>query len=191
MAPSSRDRISVDLRGLKATLLARSAEQGVLPSAFVRGALEAALNATVTRSPAAPHGGRGERTDNRVRLSLRMHPEDRDALLRAAQDAGLFVGDYIAALVHKAPVLASSANPAAHRSMLTASCAELASLSRNLHQLTALLRQGSGRAATEYRETLDSIDADVHTHLALATSVVAELQPLVRSTRQRESVASK
>jgi hypothetical protein len=52
-----------------------------------------------------------------------------------------------------------------------------------------LLRQGSGRAAQEYREMLDSLTAKVHAHLAIATDVVAALQPLIRSPRQRDPAA--
>ena len=190
LAPSSRDRISVDLRGLKAALVAHSAGQGVSPSAFVRGVLETALHATDLQSVAAPQGDRELRTKDRVRLTLRMQPSDREAVLRAAQDTGLPAGDFVAALVCKAPVLFSSARPAAHLAALIASCAELATLSRNLHFHATLLRQGSSRAAQAYREMLDNVDADVRTHLALATSVVAELQPLIRSMRRRETVAT-
>jgi hypothetical protein len=43
MAPSLRDRISVDLRGLKPSLLARASAQSVLPSDLVRRILSDAL----------------------------------------------------------------------------------------------------------------------------------------------------
>ena len=33
---------------------------------------------------------------------------------------------------------------------------------------------------------LDSVNACVHAHLTLASSLVAELQPLIRSSRQRD-----
>ena len=188
MAPSSRDRISVDLRGLKAALVARSHERGVSPSDFVRATLAAALGPCDSIEPGALV--RPSRLRDRVRLSLRMQRSDAEALLRAARDAGLPTSDFVTGLVAKAPVLASSATPSAHLAALTASCAEVATLSRNLHHLTTLLRQGSGRAAQEYREMLDSVNADVHSHLALATSVVAGLQPLIRSSRQRDSAAA-
>lgn len=187
MAPSSRDRISVDLRGLKAALLLRSHERGVSPSEFVRAALAATLGPCDSVGPAAPV--QPSRTPDRVRLSLRMQRCDADAVLRAAREAGLPASDFIAGLVAKVPVLASSATPSAHLALLTASCAEVATLSRNLHHLSTLLRQGSSRAAQEYRGMLDSVNADVHAHLTLATSVVAGLQPLIRSSRQRDSAA--
>ena len=44
MTPSSRDRISVDLRGLRAALLAQARARGVTPSDLVRGVLAEALD---------------------------------------------------------------------------------------------------------------------------------------------------
>ena len=43
MAPSSRDRISVDLHGLKAALFERAQSLGVSPSGLVRTTLAEAL----------------------------------------------------------------------------------------------------------------------------------------------------
>ena len=43
MAPSSSDRISVDLHGLKAALIARAKTLGVSPSGLVRTTLAEAL----------------------------------------------------------------------------------------------------------------------------------------------------
>jgi hypothetical protein len=188
MAPSSRDRISVDLRGLKAALVARAIEQGVSPSELMRAALVDALGPCDSIERAAAPQPR--HSSERVRLSLRMLRSDREAVLHAARSTGLATGDFVAALVAKSAVLASPAAPAEHLGVLTASCAELATLSRNLHHLTTLLRQGSSRAAQEYREMLDTLGGDVRAHLALATSVVADLQPLIRSSRQRDSAAA-
>ncbi len=70
MAPSSRDRISVDLHGLKAALFVRAQALGVSPSGLVRTTLAEALGRPlhVTEYPArcqASHAG------DRVRISLR------------------------------------------------------------------------------------------------------------------------
>jgi Arc/MetJ-type ribon-helix-helix transcriptional regulator len=184
MAPSSRDRISVDLRGLKAALVARARVQGVSPSDVVRASLTDALGEGDRAAPVEV--AQANYATARVRLSLRMQRSDRDAVLRAAREARLSAGDFVAALVRKVPALARS-GPAAQIEALTQSCAELAELSRSLHHLATLLRQGAGRAAQEYRGTLDSLDHDVHAHLALASSIVAELRPLLRTNRQRDA----
>jgi hypothetical protein len=80
MASSSRDRISVDLRGLKAALVTRAREQGVSPSEFVRSSVAEALGPT-----GAEHAtGTAPATDagKRVRLSLRMRRVDAEAAER-------------------------------------------------------------------------------------------------------------
>jgi hypothetical protein len=177
MAPSSRDRISVDLRGLKAALLERAAAFGVSPSALVREALAAALGA-----PAGSHGQRPGRHDpadsgDRVRLSLRMCRTEAAAALQAAHQAGLSPGAFVAGLVAGVPVLSQRGQAADHRAALVASSAELASLSRSIHHLTALLRQGDVQAAQAYRVMLDTLASDVRGHLALASRVLADLGP--------------
>lgn len=187
MTSAARERISVDLGGLKAALAARARTRGMLPSALVREALVAALGQGAGTEPprgAVPHSGA-----DTVRLSLRLPRRAHDALLSAAQTSGLSVGDFVAGLLAQAPALTDGAGATARLAALTASCAELATLSRNLHHLTTLLRQGSGRAAQEYRAMLDEIGADVRTHLALASSVAAELQPLVRARGPRAAQA--
>jgi hypothetical protein len=185
MASSSRDRISVDLRGFKAALVARAREQSVSPSEFVRSSLAAALGPTGVElaSGTAPTTDTGKC----VRISLRMQRDDAEALRRAAHWAGLSVGDLVAALVSKVPALGADDGPCACVSALTQSCDELAVLSRSLRSLATLLRQGSTRAAQEYRQMLDALDVDVRAHLALASSVVAEVRPFIRIRQRHDS----
>jgi hypothetical protein len=177
MAPSSRDRISVDLRGLKPTLVARAMADGVSPSALVRDALATALGETggldLQSSGQRDPGDPGAR----VRLYLRMGSTEAAATLAAARQAGLNPGAYVAGLVAGVPVLRDGGQHAHHRAALVVSSAELASLSRSIHHLTALLRQGDVRAAHEYRVMLDTLAGDVRGHLALASGVLADLGP--------------
>jgi hypothetical protein len=115
-----------------------------------------------------------------------MQRDDAEAVRRAARSAGLSAGDLVATLVSKVPALGTGDGPHARVSALTQSCDELAVLSRSLRSLATLLREGSTRAAQEYRQTLDVLDGDVRAHLALASSVVAEVRPLVRGQRRRD-----
>jgi len=176
MEPSSRDRISVDLHGLKAALIERAQTLGVSPSAWVRTTLALALDGPAERkSPvAAPHQkapGAG-----RVRLTLRMTREQAMETAEAARQAGMTPGDFVADLVAGVPAVAGSASRADHIATLIASCAELSTFSRNLNHLTYLLRQGACRPADEYRPMLNSLRADVRAHLALATRALADLR---------------
>ena len=180
MAPSLRDRISVDLRGLKAALFERAQAFGVSPSGLVRDALVKALgqsdSSCFDRLPmaAAP-------IERRARLSLRMSREEALATLAAARNAGITPGAFVAGLVAGVPVLTIGASRVEHIAALIASSAELSTLSRNIHHLTALLRQGNVRPALAYREMLDTLASDVRGHLVLASRVLADLRPRSRN----------
>lgn len=177
MEPSSRDRISVDLRGLKAALFERAQALGVSPSGLVRTTLAEALGRPlhVTEYPArcqASHAG------DRVRISLRMTREQAAAIIQAARRAGLSPGDYVADLVAGVPALMNGATRTDHLAALMASTAELSTLSRHLHHLTTLLRQeGDCRPAQDYRPVLTALGTDVRAHMALASRVLADLRP--------------
>jgi uncharacterized protein (DUF1778 family) len=184
MAPSSRDRISVDLRGLKAALIERARAQGASPSDFVRAVLTHALNEPLPSiSTCATRNGDCSSSDGRVRLSLRLSRQDKRAIVFAADRAGLSIGAYVAALVGGIPAVANGTVLADNLAALVASNAVMAALSRNLRHLTSLLGQGSIRAAQEYRETLHTVEGDVRRHLAFASAVIADLRPLRVQTR--------
>ena len=161
MAPSSRDRISVDLHGLKAALFERAQALGVSPSAWsARRSLTRwggpIRPTSIDRCRACSSG-----TGDRVRLCLRMSREQASATLDGARRAGLNPGDYVGGLVAGVPVLSGAGNRTEHLAALIASSAELSTFSRNLHHLTTLLRQGEFRPAEEYRPMLDTLGADV------------------------------
>ena len=177
MTPSTRDRISVDLRGLKAALFDRAQALGVSPSGLVRTTLADALGHAdaVDLDRVLPHQLRGN--GERVRLCLRMSRDHARATVEGARRAGLGVGDYIAGLVADVPVLTSGSSRADHIGALMASSAELSTLSRNIHRLTVLLRQADVEPARAYREMLDRLAGDVRGHLELAARVLADLRP--------------
>ena len=79
------------------------------------------------------------------------------------------------------PVLTSGANRTDHIATLVASSAELSTLSRNIHHLTSLLREGNVKQALVYRDLLDTLAGDVRGHLVLAARVLSDLRPRARS----------
>ena len=177
MAPSSRDRLSVDLHGLKAALFERARLAGTSPSGWVRATLAEALG-----GPAGPVDVTGPprleaRAAGRVRLTLRMSRDDAAVVLAAARLAGQTPGDFIANLLagQLAPMPAS--DRAETVGALIASCAELSTFSRNLSHLVSLLRQGALRPAEEYRPMLATLGTGVREHLDYFTRALSELQP--------------
>ena len=177
MAPSSRDRISVDLRGLRAVLLDQARARGVTPSDLVRGVLAEALGDVDSDQRVLGSATQRSAPSGRVRLSLRLTAEQACAITSSAKTAELSTCDFVAGLVAGVPVLSAGANRTDHLATLVASSAEISTLSRNIHHLTSLLRQGAFRAAQEYRPMLDTLADDLRRHLELAARVLVELRP--------------
>ncbi|WP_157576467.1 hypothetical protein [Hydrogenophaga pseudoflava] len=177
MEPSSRDRISVDLHGLKAPLMERAQAIGLSPSHLVRQVLADALgrpalpNAVACRTPV--------QTDpaSRTRLCLRMRSEDAAATLQAAQRAGMATGDYVAALVAGVPAVLDGRGHAQTLQALTTSTDELAHFGRRLYQLNALLRRGDVEPIRPYVGMLKTLALEVRRHLDHVSCALADLQP--------------
>ena len=177
----SHDFVTVDMRGLKAALVARAQSERVSVSVLVRGAVarELGLAKAAADQQAAPAGSASSAT--KVKLSIRLTSEEAERLATGARAAGLSRGAYLAGLVADVPVLSAGASRTDHLATLIASSAELSTLSRNIHHLTSLLREGNVRPALEYREMLDTLAGDMHGHLRLAASVLSDLRPRSRS----------
>ena len=114
-----------------------------------------------------------------------MSRQEGETLFRAAQHAGLSPGEFAAGLVAAVPVLQQGASWPEVLRLLSTSCAEISTLSRNIRHLTALLRDGEFRPAQEYRPMLDTLDADVRRHLALASQALSDLRPRRGGPRAR------
>jgi hypothetical protein len=193
LAASNRDRISVDLRGLKAALVARAHAERLDVSVVVRRAVERELGLAAKATQPAGEPCTSHATSAARRLSIRLTPAEAAQLAACAARVGLSRGAFVAGLLAEVPLLVggSAARPDL-LAALNASCAELSTLTRNLHHLTALLRQGQLRAALEYREMLDTLGDDVRKHLTMAAGLLAELRPAkaARVAAQRQPSAA-
>jgi len=184
MNTTAHDFVTVDMRGLKAALVARAQAERVSVSVLVRGAVARDLGIAV-----GGEAGRLVELTERpssatpVKLSIRMSAEEARQLAAGARAAGLSRGAYLAGLIANVPVLSAGGGRTEHIAALMASCAELSTLSRNVHRLVALLRQANVEPARPYREMLDTLAGDVRRHLELAAHVLADLQPQRRSAR--------
>jgi hypothetical protein len=187
----SHDFVTIDMRGLKAALVARAQAQRVSVSVLVRAAVARDLEQAVV---AEPHRAAGQAaaasTTACVKLSIRMTPEEAERLAAGARTASLSRGAYLAGLIADIPVLKSGAGRSDHLAALVASGAELSTLSRNIHHLTTLLRQGEVGPARVYREMLDTLAGDVRGHLLLAAGALADLQPRRRHAEASQPLTS-
>ncbi len=177
MTTSTRDRISVDLQGLKAALQARSEATGLSPSDLVRQALAALLQAQPMRERTLIRRRVRGSVIGLQRVSLRMDRVHASALSEAAEGAGLSLGEYVSGLLDGVAVLGGQGDRIGSLAALIASNSELADLSRDLRHLVALLSRGQSEAARVYRERLEDVDRMVRKHLRIASEVLSELQP--------------
>ena len=174
--PSSRELIRVDLRGMKAALVAQARAGGISPSEFLRTALSKALS--LAGSPVAPARMTSSPAPGAcIRLSLRVSGEDRAAVLAGARQAGLTPGAFVASLVAGVPRLTRGQPRGEHLAALVASNAEMATLARKVGQLASLFQQGSTPAAHEYRAMLDGVPHVVREHIRCESAVLADLRP--------------
>lgn len=190
MAPSSRDRLSVDLHGLKAALVERARLAGTSPSGWVRATLAEALGGPPEPVSEARPPRLKARDVSRVRLTLRMSRADASAVLAAARLAGQPPGDFVADLLAGQPVPMPASDRAETVGALIAACAELSTFSRNLSHLVSLLRQGAFRPAEEYRPMLTTLSIDVREHLDHLTRSLVELQPRRGSGIQQRRIGA-
>jgi hypothetical protein len=173
MNNTNPDFVAVDMRGLKAALVARARASRVSVSALVRGSVARDLGVSEAAEPERLEvvAGAGRAV---VKRSIRLTAEEASRFASAARAAGLSRGAFLASLVSGAPVLTSRAE---HLAALIASNAEVASLGRNLREPPPCFGEATVAAARPYREMLDALDGDLQRHLGLVSRTPADLRP--------------
>lgn len=172
------DFVTVDMRGLKAALVARAQARRESVSVLVRRAVARELG----QAESAPKliAGTESIADShlpQVKLSIRLTTAEAEQLAAGSRAAGLSRGAYLAGLIAGIPALTTGANRTELLSALTTSNAQLSGLSRSIHALTRLLTQSNVQKALVYRDMLDTLEADIHRHLIQAAALMADLRP--------------
>jgi len=172
------DFVTVDMRGLKAALVARATAQRVSVSVLVRRAVARDLGLEDVSAPQVPAIGKGSPPGaSIIKLSIRLTTVEAERLAAGARSAGLSRGAYLAGLVAGIPALISGTSRTDQLAALTASNAQLSGLSRNIHALTRFLTLSNVPKAMVYRDMLHTLDGDVRRHLAQAAGLLADLRP--------------
>ncbi len=177
MSATPREFFTVDLRGLRAALSRRATEAGITESDVLRSALAVALGDGGGDPLNSPATGDASASQPQVKLSVRITCPAAERLDRKARAAGLSRGAYLTGLIDGAPAVVAATDRRVGFAALSASAAELALLSRDIHHLTHLLRCGEFGPAQAYRERLETLDADVRQHLDRSAAAFAELAP--------------
>ncbi|MCR5864047.1 hypothetical protein [Aquincola sp. J276] len=179
MGTSSRDRITVDLQGLKGALMARAEADRVMPSQFVRQVLAASLGTqdaldAQARQPAVQLKSK--------RLCLRMHPDEAKAVLSSAALAGQRPGRWLARVAAGRAVGATAEQLDAQRTAFVAVTAELAALRRALQRLSL---HGRIEPTSPESEVLRQGLSDLRALLVSAASLVMDSPPEDHAPMQR------
>ena len=174
MASPSRDRVTIDLRGIGDAVRAAAVCRGMGVAQLVRRAVVMSLDLRATAAVAMGSDGQtpGQAT---AKMTLRLPQAHSDALMLNAGALGLSYGQYVARLVDGSRLPQPLAERQADRAALLASNDRMATLSTDLVALVALLRQSKVEQARPYRDRLETADAEIRRHLDRASALIDRL----------------
>ena len=190
MSADSRDRVTVDLRGLAPAVKAHASARNMTLAAFARAAMVEALRQAKADPFHLWPGVRLGRRPEPVKLTLSLPLRQASWLVEHARAAGLSYGTYLASVIDGTP--APGGLGEAVRA-LTASTDQLAALSTDLNDFVRLLRQGRSRRSREVPpDESSSLFDEVRQHMRLDAALSAEVRAAIRWRAARaESVLRK
>jgi len=177
----TRDRVTVDLRGLAPAVKAHASARNMTLAAFARAAIVDALK----QAEADPfHVAQRDGPDDGqpVKLTLSLPLRQASWLVEHARAAGLSYGSYLASVIDGSPAPGGLGDAAR---ALTASTAQLAALSTDLNHVVRLLRLGRSAEAEKYRQRLVSMFDEVRQHMRLDAALAAEVRTAIRWKQAR------
>jgi hypothetical protein len=131
----SRDRVTVDLRGLGPAVKAEAAARGLTLAAFAR----AAIIESLPKHPSTPPCGQRLDDGQPVKLTLTLPLRQASWLVERARASGVSYGTYLASVIDGAPFPGGLADAV---SALMASTDQLASVSTDFRAFLGLIHRG-------------------------------------------------
>lgn len=176
-APSSealRDRVTIDLRGIRPQIETEAARRQLTTAGFVRHAVKAMIDeASFDVDTGPPPDAVGSQT---VKVTLRLGAVHALFLSRRARRADVSQGTYVARLIDGAPAQVVAPDHTRAGAALMASTDRLAALSADLNAFMRLVGRVPNTELETYRASLRSLTDDVRVHLASAAALMAALQ---------------
>jgi hypothetical protein len=170
MAGASRDRVTIDLRGIGPSVRAAASARRLRVAAYARLALAEASSEPTAPLPAATPI---ERSGAVMKVTLRLDPLDAELLLLGAAQVGLSYGAFVARLLRGTPLPAPLTERVKDRDALIVSSDHLATLVADLASLIRTLKRFEGEGAIRFGAAAEALMADVRLHLELASRVVS------------------
>lgn len=164
MASASRDRVTIDLRGIGDAVRAAATSRGLGVAQLVRRAVVMSLDLRATAAVDAGSDGQTP-VPLAAKLTLRLPKAHARALMQNANALGLSYGEYVARLVDGSRLPQPSAERAADRAALVAASDQLAALSTDLNAVVRLLGATKRAEAEPFRDRFLGADAEVKQQL--------------------------
>jgi hypothetical protein len=179
MASDSRDRLTIDMRGMRERLQGFAVSQGLSTSAVVRRALMELLVPGPDATPSQTMNALG--SGDLVKVTLRLPAAFAELLKRRSREASVPQGVYVAGLVDGVPPPPLPRDHSDAIAALRSSTDQLAAIGTDLNALMRLLRLGPSPQVQGYRDRAQSLVEDVRRHLDVASDLIAQ----VRAARGR------
>ena len=175
MTIDSRDRVTIDLRGLGAAVRAQADARHVTLAAFARAAILKSMghvdDEPLCLGPVGPADGQP------VKLTLTLPLRQATWLVEHARASGVSYGTYLASLIDGAPYPGSLAQAV---TALMASTDQMAAYSTDFQSFLGLIRDGRCAEAERYREAVIWLFDKVRKHVKLTSALATEVRLVVR-----------
>lgn len=177
MATSSRQRVTIDLRGTADRLAALAAARHMTTAAFVRMAIRQAVG---------DQGGLADGLAPRacmladrdvVKVTVRLTTEAAAMLAQRARAADVSQGSYVTGLLEGAPPPVRPSDHGRAVAVLALSTDALAGLRVDLNAFTRAIRQVGAQGLAGRGADLDAMGPRILAHMAEASRLIGELQP--------------
>lgn len=174
-AAALRDRVTVDLRGMRRQLQAQATQRQMTAAALVRQAVTAMLdNAPFEAGDSRSADGQSD--TQVIKVTVRLSAAHAVVLASRAHAADVSQGRYIARLIDGTPAQPQAPGHVHAVAALMASTDRLAALSADLNAFMRLVGRTPASELEPYRGSLRSLADDVRAHLASAAALVAALR---------------
>ena len=181
MATATRERATIDLRGLGPALKAHAQARNLTVSDVARLAVVAVLKSSGAEAEVQDSGESNAARDRTVKLTIRLRRGVAARLTTRARACGLSHGAYLTTLIDEAP-----APPLAVATALGTSTEWLAVVSADLNELIRIVRRDTASSGRLIDDSLRPLLDDVRRHVGLASRLMSELRPTrTHSTQQR------
>lgn len=180
MGHPQRDRVTIDLRGLREPLQAHALRKQMTPAALVRQALLAYLAPTPSNQTPELQKLPLLRDKQLVKVTLRLPSEHVEVMNLLARRADVSQSIYVTTLIEGSPLPTNHTQTVA---ALQASTNRLAVISTDLSAFLRIMQAAKPGASPElerYRAGIKTLNQDIRQHLDTAAQLVADL----RATRR-------